>query len=74
MSLQSLDYVFNVGELKKLLQNVDDSETVYIHYEPNYEDRFVVTQELDGSILFIPVEKLKDLLNNQNLEFKNLSV
>ena len=46
---------------------------IYIHYEKNYEDRFIVALEIDNAVLLVPVEKLKDLSENQNLIFQKIS-
>ena len=67
-------YCESVGELRSILERFPDETPIYIHYEKNYEDRVVVALESDNAVLFIPVEKLKDLSENQNLIFQKISL
>lgn len=67
-------YCESVGELRSILERFPDETPIYIHYEKNYEDRFVVALEIDNAVLLIPVEKLKDLSENQNLIFQKISL
>ena len=66
-------YCESVGELRSILERFPDETPIYIHYEKNYEDRFVVALEIDNAVLLVPVEKLKDLSENQNLIFQKIS-
>lgn len=72
--LSSNAYCKSVGELRSILERFPDETPIYIHYEKNYEDRFVVALEIDNAVLLIPVEKLKDLSENQNLIFQKISL
>ena len=65
--------IHTVGDLCKQLQDIPSETPIYIHYEPNYEDLFVVAKELDGPILLIPLEKVKALSKNQNLFFEKIA-
>ena len=71
--LSSNAYCESVGELRSILEQFPDETSIYIHYEKDYEDRFVVALEIDNAVLLVPVEKLKDLSENQNLIFKKIS-
>lgn len=64
--------IHTVEDLCKQLQDVPPETPIYIHYEPDYEDLFVVAKELDGPILLIPLEKVKALSKNQNLFFEKI--
>lgn len=72
--LSSNVYCESVGELRSILEQFPDDTPIYIHYEKNYEDRFVVALELDNAVLLVPLEKLKDLSENQNLIFQKISL
>lgn len=63
---------YNVGELRALLATCPQDAPIYIHYEKNYEDGLCLARELDGAVLLIPIEKLKELSSGQNLEFKKI--
>ena len=67
-------YCESVGELRSILEQFSDETPIYIHYEKNYEDRFIVALEIDNAVLLVPVEKLKDLSENQNLIFQKISL
>lgn len=67
-------YCKSVGELRSILEQFPDETPIYIHYEKNYEDRFIVALEIDNAVLLVPVEKLKDLSENQNLIFQKISL
>ena len=67
-------YCESVGELRSILERFPDETPIYIQKKKNYEDRFVVALEIDNAVLLIPVEKLKDLSENQNLIFQKISL
>ena len=58
-----------VKELIKKLQNFDPNAFIYINYEPNYEDPFLVIEADTNNILLVPKNKYSELKDNQEFSF-----
>lgn len=58
-----------VKELIKKLQNFDPNAFIYINYEPNYEDPFIVVEADTSNILLVPKNKYSELKDNQEFSF-----
>ena len=58
-----------VKELIKKLQNFDPNTFIYINYEPNYEDLFIVVEADTNNILLVPKNKYSELKDNQEFNF-----
>ena len=58
-----------VKELISKLQNFDHNAFIYINYEPNYEDPFIVVEADTNNILLVPKNKYSERKENQECRF-----
>lgn len=52
-----------------LLSNLDQTKYIYLNYNIDYQDEFVVAECDDENVVLVPKYKLEKLKNSQNFDY-----